>query len=93
MSPDDYWSTPITDVFEIIEGFRKRETEAWQRARFQSYIIYCSVTDENKRKSIYDFMELDGDPTPEELAEIERREAETQIDEAVATYNAMKDYL
>lgn len=70
-----------------------RETEAWKRTRFQSYVLYCSVTDENKRKSIYQFLPLESDPTPEELAEMEKREAAAQIDEAVATYNAMKDYL
>ena len=93
MNPDSFWSSSIIDVLEIIDGFRKRETEAWQRTRFQSYILYCSVTDESKRKSIYDFLELESDPTPEELAEIEKREAEIQIDDAVATYNAMKGYL
>lgn len=93
MTPETFWSSSIVDVLEMVDGFYKRETEAWKRTRFQSYILYCSVTDENKRKSIYEFLELDSDPTPEELAEIEKREAETQIDDAVATYNAVKDYL
>jgi hypothetical protein len=93
MNPDSFWSSGIIDVFEIIEGFRQRENEAWQRARFQSYILYCSVTEEDKRKYIYEFLELESDPSPEEIAEIEKKKAEEQINEAVVIYNQVKDYL
>lgn len=90
MNPDSFWSSSIVDVFEMIEGFQHRENESWQRTRFQSYIIYCSVTEESKRVSIYDFLELENDPTPEERQEMAKIEVTKQIDEAVAAYSQAK---
>lgn len=39
-------------------------------------MIYCSVTDPNRRADLYDFVPLPGDPTAEEREKIKQEEAE-----------------
>lgn len=87
MSSGEFWDSSLRGVFNSIEAYNIRENEAWQRTRLQAYIVYCSVTDENKRVPIYQFLELDGDPTPEEIAEQEKN----QVDRDVATYYQLKE--
>lgn len=83
----------MREVLLMIDAFGDTETEAWKRTRFQSYILYCTVTDENKRRSIYEFLPLESDPTPEEIERMQLEEEERQKNEAVEIYNSMKDYL
>lgn len=50
----------------MIGGYEDRMTDQWAMARYQAYMIYCTVTEVAKRKDIYDFHPLPGDPTKEE---------------------------
>jgi hypothetical protein len=49
--------------------------EQWQIARYNAYMLYCVNTKVEDRISIYDFHPLPGDPTPKEIAEMEKMRA------------------
>jgi hypothetical protein len=86
MGVEQFWDSSIVDVIYSITAYNRRETDAWQRTRFQSYIVYCSVTDEGKRKSIYEFLELENDPTQEEIDVMNLQNAQKEDEELKAFY-------
>lgn len=90
MNPETFWNATIRDVLMMIKGFNLRENEAWKRLRFSAYITYCTSTDVNKRVPIYQFLELNGDPSPEEIAQIESKQAAREEQELIAAYETAK---
>lgn len=64
---EDYDSATIADVLLTVDGYHLRISEEWQQTRMTNYMIYCALTPPKNRKSIYEWLPLDGDPSPEEL--------------------------
>lgn len=78
----------------FIKGYEQRQNDQWKISRALQYTVYCCVTDECKRVSIYEYMPLPGDPTKEEIAELNKlrkKQKAKSIADRVA--NAAKKYL
>lgn len=90
MKPDEFWDCTMSDILLTVEGHQAREIDEWRRTRFLGYLIYCSVTDNNKRESIFNFLPLDGDPSEEELKKIEQQENDLRLKEFEEAYNFYK---
>jgi hypothetical protein len=90
MSPEGFWDSTIREVLLIIQGYRKRELAEWERTRFEAYIVYCSVTEKEKREPIYKFLELDSDPTEEELRELQEKQEQERMKKAQEDYEYYK---
>lgn len=58
----------------MMQGYEERVNDEWKQSRFTAYITYCTVTDADKRKNIFDFHPLPGDPTKEELGQMAAQE-------------------
>ena len=63
----------------MIDGYTNREVQEWRRIREINYLHYCLNTKEGDRKSKYEYMQLKGDPTEEELAEMKKQEEEEDV--------------
>ena len=61
-----------------IDGLVKQRRERWEHTRLIAYNIYCSATDKN-RVSIYDYLPLNGDPTPAERKRAELKAQQREI--------------
>lgn len=51
----------------MIRAYEDRQIDEWERFRSLEYIVYCALTDPKERKSIFEYMRLPNDPSPEEL--------------------------
>lgn len=73
----------------MIRAFDQRELMELRRLRMLRYDTYCIYTKEEKRVSIYEYQKIEGDPTPEELAEMEQEqqdERQREIEEVYKYY-------
>jgi hypothetical protein len=87
-----FWDATIREVLLSIKAMRIRETVQWQMTRFSSYIVYCSVTDKDKRETMYQFLKLDGDPSPEEIEKLQNQQQEEEVSEKVRIYEQTTEY-
>lgn len=51
----------------MMRAYEDRQIDEWKRIRSLEYTIYCALTEEGKRVSIYEYMPLAGDPSEEEV--------------------------
>lgn len=93
MTEDEFWDSTIKSVLLRLSAKQEESYEEWQRTRFESYVLYCTVTPSDKRVPIYKFLELEGDPSEEELRKIEQEAIEQRNNEVVELYEQMKPYL
>lgn len=77
------WRCTLGEIFSAIKGYEKRLYQYWNATRFLSYTMYSLVTDQSKRESVYDFMPLEGDPTPEERRFLELQEEQRAKEQAL----------
>jgi hypothetical protein len=71
LKPHEYYDCCIDEVFLFIKAYRDRviaeSTDAWRRSRLIVYQVWRPYAPKGMSSvSIYDFMPLQGDPTPEE---------------------------
>lgn len=63
--------------------------EGWRQARFIAYMIAQSRFID-PQMSIWSFMPLEGDPTPEEIIELKKQEHNKQMDHAKTVHDQWK---
>lgn len=68
---------------------RELNLEGWRQARFIAYMI-ARPNLIDKQLSIWNFMPLDGDPTPEEMAEMKQQEQTKQMEQAQRVHEHWK---
>jgi hypothetical protein len=54
----------------MLRSYEERLNDQWKQTREIVYMIYCSVSEAKGRESIFEFMPLPGDPTPEEIKQM-----------------------
>lgn len=89
LKPFEVWRCTLGEIFSTINGYEKRLYQYWNATRFLSYTMYQLVTKPADRENIYDYMPLEGDPTPEERKFMELQEqkrAEEQALHDIALY-------
>lgn len=74
VTPEAFWGMSNRELFAVIGGHRKRETEAWKRARLGAYYTYAvNVKDP---KGITEFLPL-GDEV-KQIADWQAHKEETK---------------
>lgn len=66
MTTDEFFDSCIADVMMIMGGYNDRMNDQWAIARYHAYLLYCTVTEPEKRATIYDFHPLPNDPPADE---------------------------
>jgi hypothetical protein len=80
----------MQDGYERRMKIRKElNMEGWRQARFIAYMI-AKPNLVDQHMSIWNFMPLAGDPTPEELIEMKRGEQDKQMAHAKTVHDAWK---
>lgn len=74
----------------MVNGYYNRVNAQWQQTRFFSYIMALTVTKEEDRQEIYDWLPLPGDPTKKERFEILNAERQQLIDEQRAFNESLR---
>jgi hypothetical protein len=90
MSVEGYLNSSLGDVVRVIKAYRVRNILEDRRFRELKYTIYCVVTPQNKRVSIYEFEPLDDDPTPEELEQMALEQQKREEAYMLEMYNEAK---
>lgn len=63
----------------MIAGYELRKVEFWRQTRLIAYTIACTVTEKDKRGSIYDMFPLPGDPTALQREQTKKDEYEEML--------------
>lgn len=63
--------------------------EGWRQARFIAYMI-AQARFIDSQMTIWDFMPLEGDPTPEEVIELKKQEHNKRMDQAKIAHDQWK---
>lgn len=90
MTPESFWDSTVREVLLMIKAHDQRELNEYRRLRLLRYDTYCLNTKEGDRVAIYEFMKLPGDPTPEEIAEMNLDAESQRQNELQDVYNAYK---
>lgn len=69
-----------------MKGYEAALVDQWEMTRYIAYMTYCANTDIDKRVTIYEFHPLPNDPTPEELALLKKKQADSRKDRAKSMY-------
>lgn len=62
INPNEFWDLTERELMAAINGYRRRQTEEWKRARLTAYMTYA-VNVKNPEK-IESWLPLEGDPQP-----------------------------
>lgn len=82
MTPDQYYGYTFEEIVSAVQAHRENVTEGWRQTRLIGYLMYCANTDGKKRRvSIYEFLPLHGDPTEEEIKQMEEERIKNEIQE------------
>jgi len=64
IQPDAFWQLTYRDLQNYLEGYKKKNNDDWRRARLQAYLVYATNVENKDRKSIEEWMHIEGDPKP-----------------------------
>lgn len=67
-------------------GIKKNKVATERNFREIAYTVYCAAEDKNKRKNVFDFWPIGGDPTKEEIERMRKAQAEKEAQIITATY-------
>lgn len=77
------------DYLLMSEGYNDKQQDVDHKVRLLAYMVVKPYLKDQKT-SIYEFMPLPGDPTPEEIAAIEQANLEKEMQEAKIEYERVK---
>ncbi len=60
IQPNVFWELTYRDLQNYLNGYSKRNTDEWRRARLQAWIVYAANTDKD-RKSMTEWLPLPDD--------------------------------
>lgn len=61
VQPDVFWRLTWRDLQNYLEGYAKRNLDEWRRTRLQAWIVYAANSDSKDRKTITEWLPLEGD--------------------------------
>lgn len=82
----------------MIKAYDEKLNDQWKIGRSLEYLVYCLMTKEGERVSIFEYKPLPGDPTKEEVAVLETlrkkqrvKEISDRVDKAKKKYKNRKE--